>query len=181
MIRNLSNVESDAWIELDRLYRPMIASWLRKYPLQISDREDIVQEVMGVILREITLFEHNGRAGAFRNWLRTTTVNLVRNYLRRKPPSPGAGTEQLLETLHQLEDPGSVAAQEFDREHEQHVVRRAVERVSKMFEPTTLQIFRLHVLEGVSIQETAGNTEGDSVGHLYGEITSASQDSSLCK
>ena len=79
-IQQLGDGHSDAWSELDATYRPMIVHWLRRFELQASDADDLAQEVMAHVVGRISGFEHNGRVGAFRNWLRATTINVARNY-----------------------------------------------------------------------------------------------------
>ena len=38
--------ESAAWNRLVELYAPLIRAWLRKYDVQDSDADDLVQEVL---------------------------------------------------------------------------------------------------------------------------------------
>ncbi len=159
LIQRLSSGKAAAWEEMDRIYRPLIRAWLRRFSLQMDDTEDISQEVMIIMFREIPQFEHNGRLGAFRNWLRTTTVNVARNYLRRKNVAQGSGSSEAHEVIAQLEDPSSSLSHEFDVEHDRWVVRALLESVAKRFEPITLEIFRTHVVNGHSAMETAGRLE----------------------
>lgn len=156
LIQKLGAGEAQAWNELDRVYRPLIHGWLRRYHLQPSDADDLTQEVLTVLVRGVADFEHNGRVGAFRNWLRTTTVNLARNYLRRKNQfQAGGGADAFQEMLDQLEDPQSRVSQEFEWEHDRAVVRRLLEQLASQFEAVTIDIFRMHVVDGVGVQETA--------------------------
>ena len=154
-IHELTHREPAAWEELDECYRPLIRKWLGRFPLQASDAEDLTQDVMAVLLRDIQNFHHNGRVGAFRNWLRTTSINLTRNYLRRKGTLEATGASVVYQMLLQLEDRESQAALAFDLEHSRLVVRRLLKSVSKQFEPITLDIFRMHVIDGVKAAETA--------------------------
>src|SRR5262249_61383166 len=100
-------------------YRPLIFHWLRRYDLQASDAEDIAQEVMSVVVRRVGEFDHNGRVGAFRHWLRTVTVHTARNFLGRHAHRPEAtGSSAFLEMLGQLEQPDSDISRPFDRQHD---------------------------------------------------------------
>jgi RNA polymerase sigma-70 factor (ECF subfamily) len=159
LIHKISSGEPDAWEELDQLYRPLILNWLRKYQLQSSDAEDLTQEVMTVLAAQVGEFEHNGRVGAFRNWLRTTTVNLARNYLRRRNIAAGTGSSGIHEMLGQLEDPNSPVSREFNLNHDRNVVRRLMDLISNQFEPITLSIFQKYVVEGQTARETATEFE----------------------
>jgi RNA polymerase sigma-70 factor (ECF subfamily) len=48
-----------------------------------------------------------------------------------------------------LEDPQSDLSRQWDREHDQHVVRQLLRRVVLEFKPRTRQAFRRNVLDGV--------------------------------
>jgi RNA polymerase sigma-70 factor (ECF subfamily) len=63
-----------AWQILDDLYRPLIRSWLRRDPTLGEEADDVVQEVMGVLVRELPGFQRQ-RTGSFRRWLRTITAH----------------------------------------------------------------------------------------------------------
>lgn len=155
LLYQLGEGNSAAWSELDSLYRPLISGWLARYDLQRSDVDDLTQEVMVVVARQVESFQHNGNPGAFRNWLKTTAINLARNYLRKKGVAKGKGTSSLQNMLEQLEDPESHVSSEFNRAHDQVVVQRLMEHISSQFAPETLAVFKMHVFEGVSARETA--------------------------
>ncbi|MEL6110515.1 MAG: sigma-70 family RNA polymerase sigma factor [Planctomycetota bacterium] len=153
LIERISGGEDDAWTEMDGIYRPLIRGWLGRFRLQPNDADDITQEVLSVLVRQIRNFRHNGRLGAFRNWLRTTTVNVARNQLRKHQAAIGANDLQV--TLEQLEDPKSHMSREFDAQHNRHVVAFLLDEIQKEFATTTLEVFRCHVVEGSSVAETA--------------------------
>ena len=166
LLQQLSSGQPDAWRELDEMYRPLISRWLKRYPLEASDIDDLAQEVMSVLVRDIGKFKHNGRVGAFRAWLKATAVNLTRNHLRRRNLLRGTGGSSFRKRLDQLEDPSSNESRAFDLEHDRTLVKRLLERISKQFEPTTLQIFQFHVVEGHTARETAEKL-GVSVGSVH--------------
>src|SRR5476649_277352 len=67
--------DDDSWRRFVNLYAPLIRGWLRRFSPKEEDAEDLAQEVMAVVVRELAHFQHNQQRGAFRNWLRTVTVN----------------------------------------------------------------------------------------------------------
>ena len=155
LLNLLSQRDENAWRELDKLYRPLIFNWLRRYQLATSDAEDIAQEVMTVVSKKIAQFEHNGRKGAFRLWLKTITIHSTQNYLDKHQRQPQTGSVLLQGMIAELQDPNSELSAQFDREHDQHVLRMLLDRLSSQFQGSTLEAFRLHVLQGLSVQETA--------------------------
>ena len=74
--------EADAWDRLNRIYAPLIRKWLIKYDLQASDADDLAQEVMLAVNKDIQSFDHNGQAGAFRSWMKGILINRLRRRLR---------------------------------------------------------------------------------------------------
>ncbi len=45
-----------SWRRLVDLYVPLLRGWLRRYALQPPDAEDLVQEVLAVVVRELPQF-----------------------------------------------------------------------------------------------------------------------------
>src|SRR5262245_57994326 len=96
------------WQRLVDLYRPWLVGWLRRHGLDDADAQDLVQEILIVVQRELPFFQHNQRAGAFRAWLRTIAVHRLRDAVRARRCRPLAtGDSDLLDQLQQLEDPAS--------------------------------------------------------------------------
>ncbi|MEM6980793.1 MAG: sigma-70 family RNA polymerase sigma factor, partial [Planctomycetota bacterium] len=155
LLGRLMESEQTAWDEVDAIYRPLIRNWLGRYRLQASDVDDLTQEVLAVLVKQIGSFEHNGRVGAFRNWLRTTTVNVARNLLRKRNLPIGGGGSEFQASLAQLEDPESKLSKQFDIGHSRFVIAHLLGRIERDFQDVTLRIFRMHVMEGVSVSETA--------------------------
>jgi RNA polymerase sigma factor (sigma-70 family) len=147
--------DSVSWQRLVDLYTPLIHNWLRFYSLPRADSDDVVQEVLAVVIREMPEFRHDLRRGAFRRWLRRITVNRLRTFWRGRREQPAAGGSDFEDVLNQLEDPESRLSHLWDREHDQHVARRLLELLESEFEPATWQAFRLLVLEGVPAAQVA--------------------------
>src|SRR5437868_2137437 len=68
-------LDEAAWKHLADLYTPLIQDWLRRYGVRQDEVDDLTQEVLSTVHREMPGFEHNQHPGAFRCWLRTITVN----------------------------------------------------------------------------------------------------------
>ena len=144
-----------AWRRLDDLYRPLIRHWLLRDPTLRDEAEDLVQEVLAVLVRELPNFQRE-RDGSFRCWLRTITWNRLQAFWQSRQHRP-----KLLQSdssgsiLGQLEDPHSTLSHQWDEEHDRHVVRRLMERIEPQFEPNTLQAFRRTVFDGAQAGEVA--------------------------
>jgi RNA polymerase sigma factor (sigma-70 family) len=150
--------DAGSWQRGVDLYEPLIRGWLRRHNLQHSDLDDLVQDVLGVLVKEISHFQHNGRPGAFRSWLRTITVHCLRRFWRaRLYRADAAGGSDWEEHLRQLEDPTSSLSKLWDDEHDRHVLRRLLAMIEPDFQATTWRAFRRVVLDGVPAATVAAD------------------------
>jgi len=144
-----------SWRRLDDLYRPLILRWLLRDPSLGDEAEDLVQEVMGVLVRELPSFQRR-RKGSFRRWLRTITAHRLSAYYRSRKNRPLALGSPLEESpLAQLSDPDSALSRQWDEEHDRYVLFRLMEQITPLFEPATLAAFRRVAVEGASPAQAA--------------------------
>jgi RNA polymerase sigma-70 factor (ECF subfamily) len=142
-----------AWDWMVALYTGLLHTWFRTAGLQAADCDDMTQRVLEVVLRRLPCFEHNGRAGAFRAWLRGIAVNLLREFWRRRQ-TPGSAS-----VLDQLVDPHSGLSRLWDRQHDQHILHTLLEMVEPEFAASTWQAFRRLALEGAAAREVAAELD----------------------
>ncbi len=146
---------NDDWRRLLDLYQPLLRDWMTRAGVSSADIDDLIQEVLLVVFREVGGFERRGQ-GAFRSWLRTILTHRVRNYFRARQYRPVAtGDSDFLRALDDLESPDSALSRQWDREHDEHVAGSLLRRVQGDFAPATWQAFRRHVLEGAAAAEVA--------------------------
>lgn len=138
-----------AWERLVALYTPLLRAWLMPAGLQPADCDDVIQRILEVLVRQLSDFEHNGRPGAFRAWLRGITVNLLREHWRGRPTST---TDSV---LSQLADPASELSQLWDEQHDRHVLHHLMESVRPEFTEPTWRAFRRVALDGVPARQAA--------------------------
>jgi RNA polymerase sigma-70 factor (ECF subfamily) len=125
------------WQRLVDIYTPHIRSWLRRYALPPGDADDVVQEVMAVVVRELPTFEHNQRTGAFRAWLRGITTNRLRTWWRgRTNPALGSGDSDVARRIEQLAHPHSELSRMWDQEHDRHLMGRLLALIEAEFPAT---------------------------------------------
>ena len=162
--------QSQAWFKLFSIYEPLIVGWIARTGIHNSDIADVSQEVLQSVARDLQRFEHNGRAGAFRNWLKTMTINRCRRYWDWKKrqlqlTEPDKLSAQL-NTLDLIADPKSDMSRLWDKEHDQFVLNKALDLVKHEFDEMTYQIFLRYGLNGE--QATALAAEFSiSVGQVY--------------
>jgi RNA polymerase sigma-70 factor (ECF subfamily) len=143
------------WRQLLDLYQPLLRVWMARAGVPVSDADDLAQEVLLVVFREVGGFERRGQ-GTFRGWLRTILAYRVRDYFRGRKYQPTAtGDSDFLRRLGELESPGSELSRLWDREHDQHVATALLSRVRGDFAPVTWQAFCRYVLEGAPAAQVA--------------------------
>jgi RNA polymerase sigma-70 factor (ECF subfamily) len=148
--------DPEGWQRLVGLYTPLIRGWLRRHALLEHDADDVVQEVLAVVVRRLPEFRREPRTGAFRRWLRSITVNCLRDFWRARrirPVAPGDGA--FADLLDALEDPGSDLSRLWDEEHDRHVTQRLLEMIRPRFEAKTWEAFRRVALEGEPAEAVA--------------------------
>jgi RNA polymerase sigma-70 factor (ECF subfamily) len=144
--------DAASWRKLVDLYAPLLRTWVRPNVRQPADLEDVVQEVLTHLVRELPRFTHNGRPGSFRVWLRALTVNRLRVYWRDRAPACGG---DVLERLGQLEDPASLLSRAWDAEHDRHVTETILESIRLEFQSTTWRAFESTVRDGRPTDQVA--------------------------
>jgi RNA polymerase sigma-70 factor (ECF subfamily) len=159
LLIKLNDNTPQSWQEFSLCYKPMISNWLKSYHLQPGDIEDLTQEIMVFVFENINSFEHNGRIGAFRNWLRSVTLNICRNYLRKTQPSMQENLTHLTLLLAELEDAHSNQSYLFNLAHDRVIVQILLENLVEHFQTETIEIFKLHVIEELSAPETAAKMQ----------------------
>ena len=145
-----------SWNEFTEMYDGMIQGWLFRQGVQPQDADDIRQEVLTIVLREIPRFEHNGRTGAFRAWLKAITSNCLRDFWRKsKRRSPGG--PDLAEVAAQLEDSSSRQSILWDAEHDRHVIHFLLDQISTRLSEQSVTVFRRIVIDQESAEVIAAS------------------------
>src|SRR6059058_3878997 len=106
--------DAAAWQRFDALYRPLLETWLRRHALQPHDADDLVQQVLEVVVRELPTFDYDPSKGRFRGWLKAILANRLRDYWRGHKFRPPMNEESFAAWLGQLEDPASSLSRLWD-------------------------------------------------------------------
>jgi RNA polymerase sigma-70 factor (ECF subfamily) len=136
-----------AWQKMNDLYGPWLKRWLIHWdPSLQADGEDVLQDVMVVVVRDLPKFHHQGQ-GKFRGWLKTIAVNCLRQHQRSRRRHPRVPGEEDNDVLAELENPASELSQQWDREHDRYVIKRLLKLIETDFNSTDLQAFRRLVFD----------------------------------
>ncbi|WP_146431022.1 RNA polymerase sigma factor [Blastopirellula retiformator] len=146
--------DGESWQRFHDVYAPLIRNWLSRQNVFGSDADDLTQDVLIVVLRKLPAFQHNGRSGAFRRWLRLIVVNVVRDSIKKKRVQVSSH-EGVSHLLSELEDESSSISQQWGREHDLEVTRRMLDQLKTSFEPKTWEAFDLLTREELPAKEVA--------------------------
>ena len=160
LLGRVQSADADAWGALVTLYTPLLHTWLTSAGLQPADRDDLTQRVLEVLVRQLPDFQHNGRTGAFRAWLRGITTNLLREFWRHR------ATVATDSVLAQLSDPGGRLSVLWDEQHDRHVLHALLELVRPEFSEATWTAFRRVAVDQVPPRQVAAEL-GISVNSVF--------------
>ncbi len=133
----------ESWTEFAAVYDSLIASWLKKQGISDADADDIRQEVMQTVVIEIVNFDHNGRTGAFRTWLRRITANRMRRHWSQRCRRVSTHSAvDLGELADQLNDDASRLTHVWEADHDRFVLNRLLGLLNGRFSPRSLAAFR---------------------------------------
>jgi RNA polymerase sigma-70 factor (ECF subfamily) len=142
------------WDRFESIYRPLIRRWIGRIPGLGGEVEDVEQEVLLVLVREVPRFDRR-RVGSFRAWLRQVAVNRVRVYRRKHHRRPVALGDQTEGFLDRMVDSDSDLAKKLDEEHDKHVCDALRSAVRPDFNQTTWIAFEQFAVEGRPAAEVA--------------------------
>ena len=155
LLKRIQNpADEDAWSRFDAVYRSFIAGFLASRKVDEHVCEDICQSVMKQVYEAMTdgRFEHNGRSGAFLNWLRQVVVSQLGVYhrkARRNEQRLPAGLEE------NLSKEDSRLVQLWDLEHNQATLRLVLALLRDHTPPDSLEIFRRTFVDGADADQVA--------------------------
>lgn len=148
LIQRLKNLEDQAsWQDFFDTYWKLIYGVARKSGLTETESQDVVQETMVSVARQMPTFKYDPRIGSFKAWLLNLTRWRMGDQFRRRGP---LFASQEMETtspesssvLHETPDPASHELDRiWDAEWEKNLVNAAIDRVKRRLDPQRYQVF----------------------------------------
>jgi len=143
-----------AWEEFVRRYGGEIRRWCRHWKLQDADAEDVSQNVLLRVARQMQRFRYDP-GQSFRGWLKTVARAAWCDWLdAQKQQNQGSGDTHVLQTLATVEAREDLV-RKLEEEYDLELLEAATARVRLRVEPQTWEAFRLQAFEGLSGAETA--------------------------
>jgi RNA polymerase sigma-70 factor (ECF subfamily) len=161
----LSPCDQAAWDRFVRVYGPRIRGWCRRWGLQEADSEDVTQDVLLRLSRNLRAFAYDP-SRSFRGWLRAVTRNALADFLAdRGRQCRGSGDDQVLERLRTVQARDDLL-ERLEDQFDSEVVAAACARARERVEPRTWEAFRLTAHEGLSGDDVAARL-GMSVATVF--------------
>lgn len=145
-------VREVSWQQFYAQYVPIIRGFARNSGCPKSEIEDIVHEVMTSFFRAAERFEYDASKGRFRGYLKTATLNTIRNRYRKSSREPRVDFDPSF-----LEETSDHAEALWTREWRSRTLERAIEFVREETRVTdqSLDAFELYGCRGVPLEEAA--------------------------
>lgn len=142
LLAGIQAADERSWQRLRALYEPLVLHWCRKSGLSVHDAEDICQEVFSALMRGLKSYHHQAR---FRTWLRTITLNKIRDFIRTSQRQPNAvGGSSMAARLEQVaftDLPPEEASVEESAAEEDIVLGQLLAMLKQVTSPTSWQAF----------------------------------------
>jgi RNA polymerase sigma-70 factor (ECF subfamily) len=174
LLERLRDLDDRAsWQEFFDTYWKLIYLAAVRGGLAEADAEDVVQETIIGIARNMENFRYDPSVCSFKGWLMHVTRSRIVDHLRKAKPgkyafvSLSADTEAAEEDSLSI-DPASEKLFEdiWDSEWQTNLMEAAMERVKRSVAPEHYQIFYLHSVKGMPARDVA-ELLGASVPKVY--------------
>lgn len=150
--------DSESWREFFDRYGKLIYSFALKAGLSDSESQDVVQETMIVLAKQMPGFRYNAAIGSFRRWLFNQARWRISDQFRKRQradllqalPDDATGTSGL-ERIPDTAQPQLEAA--WDSEWRENQLARALEGVKAKVSERQFQMFYLCTVQGWSMAE----------------------------
>jgi RNA polymerase sigma factor (sigma-70 family) len=173
LIQRLKDTENDdAWKEFYDFYWQLITGWARHFGCSPTKADDVFQETMVCLLRQISSFEYDPDK-RFRSYLKTIVKGRCYDLFRKESRYIAASgdnseNEQLNSSLDLLSSGNSESISlEDDNIWLSSLVHQALRRVYDKVDQQTYKSFCMYVLEDYSVDEVSKRLGDLRIGTIY--------------
>ena len=162
LLDRMKDLEDQAsWNDFFNKYWRLIYTVALRSGLSDADAQDIVQETILAVCKNIQSFEYQAERCSFHGWLLLLTRHRIYSHLRKKRSSPetvplvrqdDSGLSKEF-TIADLADPPLEAI--WNQEWEKNLITAASESVKKQVSAKQFQIFDLYVIQNLPVKRVA--------------------------
>lgn len=139
---------SASWTRFCEQYGDLIRGFARRQGLQPGDWDDVLQDVLMNLVRDLPKFQYDPARGRFRGYLKTVTLHVIYKRVRR------ASAKELDTQVADAAGDAEIDAA-WEAEWRSHHVRQAMRAIDAEFNDKDRQAFQLYAVEGGSPTEVA--------------------------
>ena len=159
------------WQEFFDTYSRLIYSAGRQSGLSDAEAQEVVQETVITVAKNIDKLKYDPTVGSFKGWLLQITRWRIADQFRKREPgdakAPRATDDRLTATVERVPDSRIVDLDTvWEAEWKENLFEAAVTRVKKKIEPKQFQIFDCYVRKEWSAQKVAERL-GVNIGQVY--------------
>jgi RNA polymerase sigma-70 factor (ECF subfamily) len=134
------------------IYKVAVGSGLSR-----TEAQDVVQEIIVAVAKQMPTFQYDPTIGSFKSWLLNMTRWRIRDHIRNQNPLPviafseynNGGKENETQAINRLPDSVSRTVDElWNAEWEKNLLDAAVSKVKRKLDPFKYQVFDFYVNKG---------------------------------
>lgn len=164
--------DQESWQDFFNTYWKLIYDVAVRAGLSDSEAQDVVQDTIVAVARQMPQFKYDPALGSFKSWLllitrRRITDQLRKEYRRVKTEDPAPGDTARTTLLERIPDPAAADLDAiWEQEWQRQLFDAALQRVKRQVEPLHFQIFDCYVRKEWPVQEVI-KAFGVSSGQVY--------------
>jgi RNA polymerase sigma factor (sigma-70 family) len=146
-----------SWQEFFDTYWRLIYGVARKSDLSDSEAQDVVQDVLIHVAKQMPTFKYDPSIGSFKGWLLTKARWCIITQVRQRTRSAFAGTlsSDADESASALPDPAASLDEIWEEEWQQNLMEAAYQRIKRRIDGQKLQVFEFYVRKEFSAEDVA--------------------------
>jgi RNA polymerase sigma-70 factor (ECF subfamily) len=154
--------DQQSWKEFFDAYWRLIYSFARKSGLTETEAQDVVQETIISVAKDLQKFKRDRSLGTFKGWLLNLTRWRIADQLRMRAQSAREQAAASETTAPAAEDWESI----WEEEWQSNLLEAAIDNVRRHVREEQYQIFDLYVIKQWPVQKVA-EALGIGVGRVY--------------
>jgi RNA polymerase sigma factor (sigma-70 family) len=154
LLERLKDVEDqESWQQFYTTYRKLIFSFAVKHGLSGTEAEEVVQETVITVARNLPEFRYDPKQCSFKTWLFNLTLWRIQDQIRKRHPEDASvhrqpGETDRTSTVERIPGPEVEGFTElWEEEWKKDLFGRALEKVRGKVDEKRFQIFDLYVLQ----------------------------------
>ncbi len=173
LLERLKDLEDqDSWQQFYSTYRKLIFSFALKHGLSGVEAEEVVQETVITVARNLPEFRYEPHRCSFKTWLFNLTMWRIQDQIRKRHPECASihrqpGETDRTATVERIPGPESERLNAlWEEEWKKDLFERALERVREKADEKHFQIFDLYALQKWPARKVARSL-GVSLARVY--------------